>query len=63
LSGEKKDLPLQSLRIHRYRPDTAEAKQDRTPQAFDPLANFHAQEQKRKDWKYPAGPPDESKLI
>ena len=36
---------------------------DSKPQAFDPLANFHAQEQKRKDWKYPSGPPDESKLI
>jgi hypothetical protein len=36
---------------------------DGTPQPFDPLANFHAQEQKRKDWKYPSGPPDESKLI
>ena len=36
---------------------------DRTPPAFDPLANFRAQEQKRKDWKYPSGPPDESKLI
>jgi hypothetical protein len=30
---------------------------------FDPLANFRAQEQKRKDWQYPSGPPDESKLI
>lgn len=36
---------------------------DRTPPAFDPLTNFRAQEQKRKDWKYPSGPPDESKLI
>lgn len=36
---------------------------DRTPQAFDPLINFRAQEQKRRDWKYPSGPPDESKLI
>jgi len=34
-----------------------------TPPAFDPLANFRAQEQKRKDWKYPSGPPDERKLI
>ena len=34
-----------------------------TPPAFDPLANFRAQEQKRKDWKYPSGPPDESKRI
>ena len=36
---------------------------DRTSRAFDPLANFRAQEQKRKDWQYPSGPPDESKLI
>jgi hypothetical protein len=36
---------------------------DRTQPAFDPLANFRAQEQKRKDWQYPSGPPDESKLI
>ena len=36
---------------------------DRTPPAFDPLVNFRAQEQKRKDWQYPSGPPDESKLI
>ena len=36
---------------------------DRKPPAFDPLTNFRAQEQKRKDWKYPSGPPDESKLI
>jgi hypothetical protein len=34
-----------------------------TPPAFDPLANLRAQEQKRKDWHYPSGPPDESKLI
>jgi len=33
------------------------------PPAFDPLANFHAQEQKRVGWQYPSGPPDESKLI
>ena len=31
--------------------------------AFDPLANFRAQEQKRVGWQYPSGPPDESKLI
>jgi hypothetical protein len=36
---------------------------DDTPPAFDPLANLRAQEQKRVDWKYPSGPPDESKLI
>ena len=36
---------------------------DSTPPAFDPLANLRAQEQKRVDWKYPSGPPDESKLI
>jgi hypothetical protein len=36
---------------------------DSTPPAFDPMANFRAQEQKRVAWKYPSGPPDESKLI
>ena len=36
---------------------------DGTPPAFDPLANFRVQEQKRKGWRYPSGPPDESKLI
>ena len=36
---------------------------DSPPPAFDPLANFHAQEQKRVGWQYPSGPPDESKLI
>jgi hypothetical protein len=36
---------------------------DSKPAAFDPLANFHAQEQKRVAWQYPSGPPDESKLI
>jgi len=36
---------------------------DSKPLAFDPLANFHAQEQKRVAWQYPSGPHDESKLI
>jgi hypothetical protein len=36
---------------------------DNKPTPFDLLANFHAQEQKRKDWQYPSGPPDESKPI
>ena len=36
---------------------------DSVPPAFDPLANFRAQEQKRVAWQYPSGPPDESKLI
>jgi len=36
---------------------------DRTTPVFDPLANFHAQEQKRVVWQYPSGPPDESKLF
>ena len=31
--------------------------------AFDPLANWKAQEKKGVDWKYPSGPPDERKLI
>ena len=35
----------------------------RVSQAFDPLANWKAQEKKRVDWKYPSGPPDERKLI
>jgi len=31
---------------------------------FDPLANFNAQEEKKRlAWQYPAGPPDESKLL
>jgi hypothetical protein len=36
---------------------------DRTPPAFDSLANVRAQEQKRKGWQYQSGPPDESKLF
>lgn len=36
---------------------------DRVQPAFDPLANLRAHEQKRVDWQYPSGPPDESKLI
>jgi len=36
---------------------------DKTAPAFDPLANFRAQEQKRVSWQYPSGPSDESKLI
>jgi len=37
---------------------------DGTPPAFDPLANFHAQEEKKRTaWQYPSGPPDESKLL
>ena len=36
---------------------------DSNPTAFDPLANFRAQEQKRVAWQYPSGPHDESKLI
>ena len=36
---------------------------DSAPPSFDPLTNFWAQEQKRKNWQYPSGPPDESKLI
>ncbi len=31
--------------------------------AFDPLANLRSQEQKRKGWQYPSGPPDENKLF
>ena len=37
---------------------------DITPPAFDPLANFHAQEEKKRlAWQYRAGTPDESKLL
>ena len=43
-------------------PSTANSPESMPP-AFDPLANFRAQEQKRVGWQYPSGPPDESKLI
>ncbi len=33
------------------------------PPAFDLIANLRAQEQKRKGWPFPSGPPDESKLF
>ena len=34
------------------------------PPGFDPLANFHAQEEKKRlAWQYRAGTPDESKLL
>jgi hypothetical protein len=36
---------------------------DGRPPAFDPLANLRALGQKRKDWRYPSGRPDESKLL
>lgn len=32
-------------------------------QAFDPIANLRAHEQRKPEWQYPTGPPDESKLI
>jgi hypothetical protein len=36
---------------------------DGTAPAFNPLANFRAQEQKRvTGWQHPSGPPDESKF-
>ena len=54
----RKKGPVPSVAPHTPLP----ARTDGTP-PFDPLANFHAQEQKRKGWKYPSGPPDESKLI
>jgi hypothetical protein len=54
----RKKGPVASVAPHTPLP----ARTDGTP-PFDPLANFHAQEQKRKGWKYPSGPPDESKLI
>ena len=38
--------------------------QNHTPQGFDPLANLHAQERKRRAaWQYPAGLPDIKKLA
>jgi hypothetical protein len=47
------------------RPLTArnETVPERVSKAFDPLANLREQEKKRVDWKYPSGPPDESKLF
>src|SRR4051794_21415086 len=36
---------------------------DPPPLTFDPLANLREQEHKSLSWKYPSGPPDESKLI
>jgi hypothetical protein len=37
---------------------------DSKPPAFDLLANFHAQEEKKRmGWRYPSSPPDESKLL
>jgi hypothetical protein len=35
----------------------------RNSKAFDPMVNFRKQEEKRVEWRYRAGPPDESKLI
>jgi hypothetical protein len=43
--------------------DPAKPSDDRSPRAFDPLANLRAQEQKRVGWQYPSGPPDESKIF
>lgn len=40
---------------------TAAGKEPST--TFDPLANLRAQEKKRVEWRYPSGPPDESKLF
>ena len=38
--------------------------QNHTPPGFDPLANFHAQERKRRAaWQYPTGLPDINKLA
>jgi hypothetical protein len=37
---------------------------DSTPPGFDPLANLHAQERKRRAaWQYPSGLPDINKLA
>jgi hypothetical protein len=43
--------------------EPAKPSDDRSPRAFDPLVNLRAQEQKRMGWRYPSGPPDESKLF
>ncbi len=32
-------------------------------QPFDPLANLRAHEQRKPEWQYPTGPPDESKIF
>ena len=38
--------------------------QDQMPPGFDPLANLHAQERKRRAaWQYPSGLPDINKLA
>ncbi len=34
-----------------------------TSQPFDPLANLRAHEQRKPEWQYPTGPPDESKIF
>lgn len=41
----------------------APAKRLDTASAFDPLANLRAHEQRKPDWQYPTGPPDESKIF
>jgi hypothetical protein len=43
--------------------EPAKSPDDRSPPAFDPLANPRIQERKRVGWQYPSGPPDESKLF
>ena len=40
------------------------SRQNHTPPGFDPLANFDAQERKRRAaWQYPSGLPDINKLA
>ena len=40
------------------------SRQNQTPTGFDPLANFDAQERKRRAaWQYPSGLPDINKLA
>jgi hypothetical protein len=56
IERRKKGTPSPNTPLPARSPDSA-------PPSFDPLANFRAQEQKRKNWQYPSGPPDESKLF
>ena len=40
------------------------SRQNQTPPGFDPLANFNAQERKKRAaWQYPSGLPDINKLA
>ena len=68
-----KALSLYRRRIERRRKGSAPsaspnpptpAKSPDSKPPFDPLTNFHAQEEKKRTaWQYPSGPPVESKLL